>query len=101
LDLSPLGEVKLPVAVNQARAFGAELILLHVLRESSASAEGTVSPREARARASLDAVAARIRAEGVLARPLIRYGQVAQTVLETTREENVHLIIIGSDVRTG
>ena len=44
LDLSPLGEAKLPVAEAQARAFGAELILLHVLPPEAVDRSGAVSP---------------------------------------------------------
>src|SRR5437870_1669285 len=50
LDLSPLGEAKLPVAEAQARAFGAELVLLHVLPPEAVDESGAVSSDEARAR---------------------------------------------------
>ena len=101
LDLTPLGEAKLPVAEEQAHAFQAELILLHVLPEEAADAEGTVSPEEASARAYLDAITARMHAADVQARPLIGYGPVAAKVLEVASEEDVDLIIIGSNVRRG
>ena len=117
LDLTPPGEAKLPTAEAYARAFGAELILLHVLprrarvaaaladlplpyrsarRERLEDAESSVLPEEARARAYLDTVAARMRAAGVAARPLVRAGAVASTTLAVAREERVGLIIIGS-----
>ena len=100
LDLLPAGEAKLPVAEAQARAFGAELILLHVLNERNASAEG-VTPHEAHAHAYLDAIALRLRSEGLRAQPLIRYGGVAQTVLDVARELSVDQIIIGTNMRGG
>ncbi len=101
LDQSPLGEVKLPVAEEQALAFDAEVILLHVLPEDTAAKNGAVSTEESKARAYLDTIAARMRAARVKARPLVRFGPVAKTALETARAERVDLIIIGSNVRTG
>jgi nucleotide-binding universal stress UspA family protein len=100
LDQSPLGEAKLPVAMAQARAFGAELILLHVLPPEALDASGAVSPEEARARAYLDTVAARMRAEGVTAYGVVRAGQAAATILDEARERAVELIVLGANVRT-
>src|SRR5919202_1796692 len=90
LDLTPPGEAKLPTAEAYARAFGADLLLLHVLPRPPAPArvtaaladlplpgrsarrerlddpsESGVPPEEARARAYLDSVVARLRATGV------------------------------------
>src|ERR687884_7635 len=65
LDLLPAGEVKLPVAEEQARAFGAQLILLHVLPERTAGADGSVTLEESRARAYLDAIALHMRSSGI------------------------------------
>jgi nucleotide-binding universal stress UspA family protein len=101
IDLLPAGEVKLPVAEAQARAFGAELILLHVFSEREAAAEGVVSPGEARARAYLDAIAAGMHADSVSARSLVRVGPVASTVVDVARDLQVGLIVIGSNVRGG
>lgn len=100
LDLLPAGEAKLPVAVAQARAFGAELILLHVLSERDASTEG-VSPGEAHAHAYLDSICLSLRSEGLRAQPLLRYGSVAQTVVGVARELRADLIIIGTNMRGG
>ena len=80
LDLSPLGEAKLPVAEAQARAFGAELILLHVLPPEAVDRSGAVSPEEARARTYLDTVAAQMRADGLTVHGLVRIGPAASTV---------------------
>src|SRR5438270_7367107 len=77
LDFLPAGEVKLPVAEEQARAFDAQLILLHVLPERAASADGGVTPDESRARAYLDAIALNMRSNGIDALPLVRFGPVA------------------------
>src|SRR3982750_4065971 len=85
LDLSPLGEAKLPVAEAQARAFGAELILLHVLPPEAVDRSGAVSSEEARARTYLDTVAARMRADGVTAHGLVRIGPAAAGVVDAAR----------------
>jgi nucleotide-binding universal stress UspA family protein len=101
LDLLPAGEAKLPVAIEQARALDAELILLHVLPERAAGDGGSVSPEESQARAYLDAISLHIRSEGIAARPLVRFGPVAATVVEVARELQADLIIIGSNLRGG
>ncbi len=98
LDLLPAGEAKLPVAEEQARAFNAEVILLHVI-PARAGGDGSVTPEEARARAFLDAVAARLHANGIPALPLVRFGPVAPTIVEVARELDVDLIILGSNLR--
>jgi nucleotide-binding universal stress UspA family protein len=100
LDLLPAGEAKLPIAESQARAFGAELILLHVLSERSVSSEG-VTQAEAHARAFMDAIALRLRSEGIAVQTLVRYGAVAGTVLSAAREFKADLIIIGTNMRGG
>jgi len=101
LDLLPAGEAKLPVAEEQARAFGASLILLHILPERAASYEGSPTLEESRARAYLDAIALRLRSDGIVAEPLVRFGPVAAAVVEVAREHGADLIIIGSNVRGG
>jgi nucleotide-binding universal stress UspA family protein len=99
LDLAPVGEAKLPVAEEQARAFDADLILLHVLPERGAPGDGRVSPAESQAHAYLDAIAMRMRGEGLHAQPLVRFGPVAATVVDVARELGVDLIVIGSNLR--
>ena len=101
LDLSPLGEAKLPVAEAQARAFGAELILLHVLPPEAVDRTGAVSPEEARARTYLDTVAARMRADGLTAHGLVRIGPAAATIVDAAREAKADLIVLGASVRAG
>ena len=100
LDLAPLGEVKIAVAEQQARAFGAELILLHVLPEKAAGG-GDVSTAAAQARAYLDAVCSRLRAQGLTVNTLLRYGPPAATVVDAAREQQADLLILGSSVREG
>lgn len=100
LDLHGLSEAKLPVASAQARAFGAELILLHVLAPEPASEE-SASPAEAQARTYLDALAARLRTEGIAARPLLRWGAPVETILNEIGTEGVDLVILGRSTRHG
>lgn len=99
IDLHPLSEQKVPVAEAQARAFGAELILLHVL-PIERSAEG-VSPAEAQARTYLDAIAARMHAEGIAARPMVRFGPPVDTILQEIVETETNLVVLGRNVRHG
>src|SRR5262249_37161469 len=53
LDLSSAGDVKISVAEQYARALGADILLLHVLRPGEVD-PANVSPREAIARTYLD-----------------------------------------------
>jgi nucleotide-binding universal stress UspA family protein len=101
LALWPAGEAKLPVVEAQAQALGASVVLLHVLSEREASADGSVTPAEAQARTYLDTIAARLRAAGVDARPLVRTGQVAQEVPAAARELGATLLVLGADARNG
>jgi nucleotide-binding universal stress UspA family protein len=100
LDLNRLSEAKIPVAEAQARAFGAEIILLHVLPSDRPSDEG-VSPAEAQARTYLDAITARLHAEGISARPLVRSGPTVETILEEVDTQRADLVILGTNVRHG
>jgi nucleotide-binding universal stress UspA family protein len=99
-DLVQLGEVKLPVTEEYARAFGAEVVLLHVLPEGALQ-PGVVSKQEAEARTYLDTVAAHLAAAGVAVRTLVRTGAVAPTIVDEARREEAGLIIMGSSIRRG
>jgi nucleotide-binding universal stress UspA family protein len=102
LGLTPAGETKLPVVEGQARALGADVVLLHVLADapSPPPAEGP-TPAEAGARTYLDTVAARLRAAGVDARPLLRTGAVAAAVPAAARELGATLLVAGAGARAG
>lgn len=100
LDLHSLSEAKIPIAMAQARARGAELILLHVCPPRRASDE-TISPTEAQARTFLDVLAVRLHTEGVTARPLIAWGRPAETILREIEEQQIDLVIMGATVRGG
>src|SRR5690242_3990822 len=85
LDLHRLSEAKVPVAAAQARAFGAELILLHVCPPTRAPGKKTTFA-EARARTYLDALVARLRADGIEAQPVVRWGRPAEAILAEIAE---------------
>jgi nucleotide-binding universal stress UspA family protein len=98
IDLTPLGEAKLPVAQEYARAFDAEVLLLHVLPPKALDAE-VVLPAEAAARAYLDVIVAGMTAAGVRAAALIRAGPTAASIVEEAWAQQVDLIVLGSNVR--
>ncbi len=100
LDLNRLSEAKIPLAEAQARAFGAEIILLHVL-PNEAMAGDTVSPAEAQARTYLDAITARLHSEGIKARPVVRFGHTVDVILGEIAAEHVDLVILGTNIRHG
>lgn len=98
LDLTALGEAKLPVAQEYARAFDADVILLHVL-PSRAMPTDVVSPREASARAYLDVISAGMSAAGVRSAALLRAGPTAASIVEEAWTQQVDLIVLGANVR--
>jgi nucleotide-binding universal stress UspA family protein len=98
LDLTPAGEVKIPVAEEYARALSADVLLLHVLRPGAID-PSTVSPTEARARAYLDTFSAQLRGAGIHADGVIRSGAPAPIIVQEALIRDVHLIIIGSNTR--
>ena len=98
LDLTPAGEVKIPVAEEYARALGADVLLLHVLRPGLLD-PSTVSPSEAMARTYLDTFAARLRSAGVQADAIIRTGSPAPTIIQEALIRETRLIILGTNTR--
>lgn len=100
LDLNRLSEAKIPFAEAQARAFGAEIILLHVL-PNDAMAGDTVSSSEAQARTYLDAITARLHSESIKARPVVRFGHPVEVILGEIVAEHVDLVVLGTNIRHG
>ena len=98
VDLTPVGEAKLPVAQEYARAFDAEVLLLHVL-PSRAIDTDVVSPSEAAARAYLDVLVAGMTSAGVRAAPLVRTGPTAASIVDEAQAQQVDLIVLGTNVR--
>jgi len=98
VDLTPVGEAKLPVAQEYARAFDAEVLLLHVLPSRAVDTD-VVSPSEAAARAYLDVLVAGMTSAGVRAAPLIRTGPTAASIVDEAQAQHVDLIVLGTNVR--
>ncbi|HET6317349.1 MAG TPA: universal stress protein, partial [Chloroflexota bacterium] len=98
IDLSPLGESRLPVVERYAHALDADVQLLHVL-PSGALDPTAVSPTEATARTYLDTIAARLRNDGIRAESLLRSGPAAPTIVGEASARGVDLIILGANIR--
>src|ERR1700716_1865300 len=98
LDLTPAGEVKIPVAEEYARALRADVILLHVLRPGDVNPT-SVSPSEAVARTYLDSIGAHLRGAGIHAEGVIRSGAPGPTIVQEAHIRDVRLIVIGTNVR--
>src|SRR3954470_22009059 len=98
LDLTPAGEVKIPVAEEYARALDARVLLLHVLRKGSLDPT-SVSPAEALARTYLDTFGARFRAAGIPAETVVRAGTPAPTIVQEALIRDVSLIVLGTNTR--
>ena len=98
LDLTPLGEAKLPVAQEYALAFDAEVLLLHILTSKEMPSD-VVSPAEAVSRGYLDIVAAGMAAAGVRAHTIVRTGPTAASIVEEAWTQQADLIILGANVR--
>src|SRR5438105_11372286 len=98
LDLTPAGEVKIPVAEDYARALSADVLLLHVLKPGAVDPANVSSP-EAIARTYLDTVAARMRSDGIHAETVIRTGAPAPTIVVEALIRAVHLIVLGTNTR--
>ncbi len=100
LDTNRLSEGKLPYSEAHARAFGAELLLLHVIPHSPPRSE-RVSLAEAQALSYLNALAARLRASGLAAHCLVRHGNVAEVIVREALLQEADLVVIGSNTRRG
>jgi nucleotide-binding universal stress UspA family protein len=94
-----LAEPTLAVAQDCARAFGAAVLLLHVLPLQARRGE-EVLRNEAAARADLDTVVAQLRAGGVRVEMVLRFGPVAATIVREARDQQVDLIILSAHRRS-
>src|SRR6267378_3568765 len=93
IDLSPLGEAKLPVVEQYARLLQAEVLLLHVLPPGGLD-PSAVTPSEAAARTYLDTVAARLRNAGVRTETVVRSGSPATVIVHEAEARGVDLIVL-------
>lgn len=98
LDLTPAGEVKIPVAEEYAHALDADILLLHVLRPGSMD-PANVSQTEALARTYLDTFGARLRSGGIHTETVIRIGAPAATIVQEALIRDVQLIVMGTNTR--
>lgn len=109
-DFSPGAEVALGWAQSLGAAFGAEVILLHVVDLSIAALAGFPSTLAAvpaagelldRIRVESDEEMRRLVASIPGARGVVREGSPRSVILEVARENGVQLIIMGTHGRTG
>ncbi|MHB1133840.1 MAG: universal stress protein [Chloroflexota bacterium] len=98
LDMNRLSEGKVPNSEAFARAFGAELVLLHVIT-SPPPTTGRVTMQESQALTYLYAIAASLRADGVVVHTLVRYGSPAEVILDEIANQQADLVILGPNVR--
>jgi len=98
LDLTPAGEVKIPVAEEYARALEADILLLHVLRPGNLD-PANVSPSEAMARTYLDTFEVRLRNAGIRVQSVIRAGAPAATIVQEALIRDAQLIVLGTNTR--
>jgi nucleotide-binding universal stress UspA family protein len=98
LDQTPAGEVKIPVAEEYARALGADVILLHVLRPGEVD-PSSVSTSEAIARTYLDTISAHLRGAGIDAEAVLRTGAPGPAIVQEALIRDVCLIVLGTNIR--
>ena len=107
-DLSDASEHAFCTATALARALAARLTVLHVY-EVSAGTLGCTPDAEAertwpgaiRIRELLDGLVTGLRATGLRAEGVIRFGSAARRIAEVARERNVDLVVTGTRGRTG
>lgn len=109
-DFSPGAEMALGWAQSLAAAFGAEVILLHVVDLSIAALAGFPSTLAAvpaagelldRIRMESDEEMRRLVARIPGSRGIVREGTPRAVILDVAREIGVHLIVMGTHGRTG
>lgn len=98
----------LPVAVEMARAYGAELDLLHVIEESVLPTIYGVEPLSPgaplyiqRTEGALEKLLAETGVADIVSRQHVRIGHAPRRILEFADERRVDLIVLGSHGRTG
>lgn len=115
LDGQPPAEAALPLAAVVARAYSAELILLHVVptlatisgdRASTARLAPTATAasldlEEAEGRAYIEGVAGLLRTKGLEVRASVGRGEPAQSLLDSAAQGHVDMIVLATHGRTG
>lgn len=101
LDGSSFAEEAVPLAARAARAFGADLHMVHVIRpmpgEGGGSAEADLNwrseVREA-ATGALSEIAGRLRQDGVSATAVVREGEVVGELMASIEEHDADLVVM-------
>ena len=102
LDGSDLAERALPYAATLARASGSPLLLLHVLTPTPP--RGGELVHEDAARAQLNAVAERLRTDGLVVEAVVSStlrGRVAQVITDVAQRHGCELIVMSTHGRGG
>ncbi len=100
LDGSALAECVLPHVVAFAKAFNAQITLVHVLEQPSASMGlPKADPldwylKKSEASLYLEALRARLEVSGVSAQTLLLEGRASQQIIELTRTNKIDLLIL-------
>jgi len=108
LDGSENAEKVLPIVVAEAQCHKAVVVLLRViapLRQSLMASPKLIAQIfeqvEPIVKESLEVVAEKIRAEGLVVETIIERGQPAQRIHEIAQKESCNLIIVGTHGETG
>ncbi len=90
----------MPSCEAQAKAFGAEIILLHVMPQDGQTDDG-VTQEESLAVSYLQAISARLRGDGIPSRWLVGHGSVVDTIVDEVTLQQVDLVVLGCSPRHG
>ncbi|RMD59373.1 universal stress protein [Candidatus Parcubacteria bacterium] len=104
LDGSAVAEVALPHAIEMAKIFQAELILLRVAFVHFLPGSDPVELESAAVRESeayLERLAQRLSAEGLKVHTVVRYGKAAEEIIDHAAENQVSVIVMATHGRSG
>ena len=109
LDFSAYADQALEYAMALAKALQARLLLLHVIHLTpmtmgdmfSSSLEAYFNTMEPEAHKHMQASLARVHQEGLEGETSIVQGVPFQIIIETAKDKNVDLIVMGTHGRTG
>jgi nucleotide-binding universal stress UspA family protein len=106
-DFSETSERAIEVAAGVARALRSRVTVVHVIETSGAASPASALaaertwPRALRARAEVDRTVDRLRARGVQADGVLRFGLLPEPVVEVARELGADLVVAGTHARKG
>ena len=108
IDFEESAEQALARAVELARTEGAELMLLHVYIDLPAYPDVTAGRVQAIyqeqrhwVEGELERRARHARAQGLIARPMVRTGSPAVTIAQVAAEQQADLVVVGTHGRSG